>query len=1152
MLGWRSRRTVRGMQATIELLATLSQHDGRIERGEIDLLLDLLHGSFPEENRAWITRQLVRALRNPHDIEALGRVLRKRLNKRQRRTLALQAYVLAQANSEPEDVRREVFREICTILEVAPAGEAILAEMRGIPRPARLSEPIAEGAFEKLVFAHASTGIAADIDLPSGARDTAFAIYYAEPDLWVRNLCPAALLVRGMPLGPSEFIRMIDEQAITLTGWQLNHADLMHFIGVAEKGSTSFYLGIDEGQLSVSRGRTRQTTARVTLAPQPTVLGVDDCSGVLLRCMREDGPTVLPVVEGEEMPARYDDVLEFPGGVHITLEKLRRESMRTGGTFRLNPEQRECLVSNDPSGLRSRDVLLSRGLSSNVTLRILFDPDKATGLLEIINTESLITVDGQPVRYHSDLVDGSLIRLSQNQAIRCRFSEGLLDEERTLVRNLTLRDLGHVFPNKSQAFDGVSLSIERGELVGIMGPSGCGKSSLLSTLSGYLKPQRGRVSINGIDLYEHLDCLLPFIAHLPQEEALTGQLTVREHLRHALMVRRPQLALAEQRRRVDALLTELGLDHRSDERVGSSFDKHLSGGERGRVDLGLDFGTVAEILLIDEPNSGLSSKDAEHITETLRALSRDKIVICSLHTPGAKVLHQFDKILLLDKGGRPAFYGTPAGMISYFLDAARELGLPINTQSTAQFGADFVFDVMETPLQLPGVSVRGTKRRFPPEFWQERFVSREVYENINLSRDAEKRQERVHPAEEIPPPQRRRFRSVAALGWVHLQRAFFSKFRSKGTLYGILLEAPLLAALIAYTLRASPGTGYEFGTGLHIPIYLFLSVTIAMFLGLTNSATEILNDAALLRRERNCRPIITLYTGAKFATLAVLAGLQAATYLLVSHQVLEIKGMFWHHWAWFTLTAGVGSAIALLVSALVKSERAALSAVPLILVPQMLLAGALVSFGEMNRGLFTGAGKARDAGAEPVPARIMPLRYAFEGILLTQARANPFAALRHSAQAQLEYLKEIDQLDSAQRTDLNFLRDFMLRLHVAEATDASLAADALEEFQAALDSRSSEALRAIEMERGEDDKSFPISHFFASERVDLLTSDAEIKRKDYRRGEQSYDVFFAAEKKWFDQAVSTRRASVGVLLATTIMALIATVAAIRWRHSIRL
>jgi len=155
-----------------------------------------------------------------------------------------------------------------------------------------------------------------------------------------------------------------------------------------------------------------------------------------------------------------------------------------------------------------------------------------------------------------------------------------------------------------------------------------------------------------------------------------------------------------------------------------------------------------------------------------------------------------------------------------------------------------------------------------------------------------------------------------------------------------------------------------------------------MFLGLTNSATEILRDKPILRRERNHRYGTGIYIIAKFKTLSLLAILQSAIYIAIGNYMLEIEGMFLYHWFWMSLTAIVGTAMALLVSSIVKTERAALSAVPLLLVPQLLLAGALVKFEDMNRGLFQGGEKAREEGAEPFPSKLMPLRYAFEGIVM--------------------------------------------------------------------------------------------------------------------------------------------------------------------------
>ncbi|RYD30752.1 MAG: hypothetical protein EOP85_23480, partial [Verrucomicrobiaceae bacterium] len=336
------------------------------------------------------------------------------------------------------------------------------------------------------------------------------------------------------------------------------------------------------------------------------------------------------------------------------------------------------------------------------------------------------------------------------------------------------------------------------------------------------------------------------------------------------------------------------------------------------------------------------------------------------HRPGAPVLRLFDKVLLLDSGGRLAYFGTPAGMVGYFRDACEELSIS-HPSVTAQspLGADFVFDVLETPLStIGGGSNTGAVRRSPPSFWQERFESVALMQSLQLGGGPVSKLGEIKDGERLPVPPKptRRFRAVVAVFATHFLRSLLSKLRNRGTVYSTCLEAPLLAALVAITLRSSPEGAYQFSTALHIPAYLFLSATVAMFLGLTNSATEVLRDRPVLRRERNCQPGAGSYVMAKSTALGLVAAIQCLAYLIVGNHFLEIDGMLPYLWLWMTLTAWTGTAMALVVSSVVKTERAALTAVPLLLVPQMLLAGALVPYREMNRGLFENAKVVRDRG----------------------------------------------------------------------------------------------------------------------------------------------------------------------------------------------
>ena len=112
-----------------------------------------------------------------------------------------------------------------------------------------------------------------------------------------------------------------------------------------------------------------------------------------------------------------------------------------------------------------------------------------------------------------------------------------------------------------------------------------------------------------------------------------------------------------------------------------------------------------------------------------------------------------------------------------------------------------------------------------------------------------------------------------------LRRAFFSKLRNRVNVITTLVEAPLLAAMIAMVLRYNENGTYDFAGAYHIPIYLFLAVTVAMFLGLTNSADDIIRDRVVLQRERNLRIRLPYYILAKTSTLCMFALIQCMLFL---------------------------------------------------------------------------------------------------------------------------------------------------------------------------------------------------------------------------------------------------------------------------------
>ena len=1088
-------RHERTSKALLQVFSSFIVHDGQAVPRELEIVFDFVRSIFPEVDHGILGRSLEAAVSDPVPIEGPLKHLRKSLPAEQKASFALQLYSVIRAGGDVPS-ERDRFLFVMSNLGNKALGKAVIKE---------LSEVNAErnNLLTRIDFAPNKEG---DVRLRDEDGLFHFRCYRAGGLVLIRNLSETPFWIRGHSLDKDRLLQIRPNDDIIVNQWRISYSDLVYFLQIEEKGITpDLYLLEDDGELSLSRSKSRLALAKLSFGHRATLTPLR--SGVSSVPDREK------LEPGNEYICDYHDLIHFGEKEPVSLESLRRLSLQTGQRFILPAGRRKVIVSNDPSRLSGDSLLLTPGLAGRFVLELEFDPSTGMGEIHVQESTQTILANGLPVR-SAPLPDGSLIRLSSRQALRCRFSENVLDEERNLVRHLEVENLNHSFWKGGKAIDSLSFKIDRGQMLCIIGPSGSGKSTLLEILAGQRKPQSGHVRLNGLSLYERQRRLSPLISFMPQEDALSAQLTSREHLAHACAIRRPHFSEDTIQKRVSYLLGELGLDRIGERRVGSPDSKSLSGGERSRLNAGLDLIGGGEVFLFDEPISGLSSKDAEHVVQSLHGLAQDKIVVASLHRPSEKVLESFDLVLLLDRGGKMAFFGSPNAMIQYFETAATDLRL-YHDEGSQHRGADFVFDVLEAPLIQLNTTSR-LQRRFPPEFWQERYENRRVMAHLSRTHEGPPTGAGEMPTadDQVPapePPAHGR-RQKWMIFKTHLSRAVKSKFRHRGTFYSILLEAPLLALLIGQTLRASAEGSYRFHSGLHLPSYLFLAVTVAMFFGLTNSATEVLRDRPILRRERNCRPHPLLYLGSKFLVLATLITMQAAVFIACADWLLDLHGMFWGHLFWMVLTGCCGSALALFISVICRSERTALSSIPLILVPQILLAGALIPFSEMNRGLFKGGEKGRSAGSEPVPSTIMPLRYAFEGIIVSQATRNEFEKKRRPLQEEIDQLKELKNLTPEQVDRLNKNREALSILFMASSPEMQDAKKIIKDPLA-----EKERLMALEEI---DENAVLISQYFVNERVENLVELAETSRLDGRLTEEPH-VFLAEKKPLFGFTTGT-------------------------------
>jgi len=557
--------------------------------------------------------------------------------------------------------------------------------------------------------------------------------------------------------------------------------------------------------------------------------------------------------------------------------------------------------------------------------------------------------------------------------------------------------------------------------------------------------------------------------------------------------------------------------------------------------------------LFDEPTSGLSSKDSEHVLEIIRNLARNKIVLTSIHQPSMRLLQMFDKALLLDKGGKMAYFGPPQGLLEYFWKAYNDETGQREAEIPANMTPDFVFDVLETPLRdISGDIIQERSadghmvaaRRFPPNFWRDRYQSHLLLESMakaqafpgstNLIARPRDDTQSSSRSRAVPKPPKHTLREESILFYTMLKRAFLSKLRNRTNLLTTLLEAPMLAFLISSVLKYSEDEHYTFATAFHIPTYLFMSLVVAMFLGLTNSADEIIRDRHTLSRERNHNLRTFYYLMGKITSLSSFALVQCVIYLLIGNWVLEIRDMFFAHLWWMFITALTGACLGLLISSVVTDNRTAINAIPLILIPQIILGGALIKYEEMNKNLdfvysvtrwLEKAGVTEEDTASklkvPFICQFMPLRWSYEAMLISQAKLNPLTSAQDQLEQRIQELVNLPpeiKMTPAQQQELDTAKQGLAVVSGLYAKDKNEAARKLGEIRDAA-IRGKVTPKLLQSALAQQD-GVSAEEVYVNRKVLDLVTKAEMEREDYRR-KTSPNVFFGTTKRYFGTAFST-------------------------------
>ncbi|MEQ9423417.1 MAG: ATP-binding cassette domain-containing protein [Cyclobacteriaceae bacterium] len=571
--------------------------------------------------------------------------------------------------------------------------------------------------------------------------------------------------------------------------------------------------------------------------------------------------------------------------------------------------------------------------------------------------------------------------LSQGSAIRgtkikpMYFSDiisSFREEARETSLSFVAEKVHFKFKNGGIGLRNINIAESGGKLIGLMGGSGAGKSTLLNVLNGNETPSEGSVRINGKDIHKEKDELEGVIGYVPQDDLLMDDLTVYQNLYFATKLCFSSLDDEGIDKLVNQTLASLGLSETRDLRVGSPLDKTISGGQRKRLNIGLELLREPAVLFVDEPTSGLSSRDSENIMDLLKELSlKGKMIFVVIHQPSSDIYKMFDKMVILDLGGYQIYYGNPVDAVTYFKTIVnmidREVGSCIECGNV---NPEQIFNIIETKV----VNEYGKftdQRKISPETWYEYFQKK-----IKI-REVKEFEEKPKATLDIP--------NKIKQAVIFTLRDVKSKLSNKQYLVINLAEAPVLALLLAYIVRYYPSdeSQYWFGLNENIPAFFFMSVIVALFMGLTVSAEEIIKDRKILKRESFLNLSRLSYLFSKMLILFTLSAIQTLMFVLIGDLVLGIESMTITYWIILFSVSCFANTLGLNVSSAFNSAVTIYILIPLLLIPQLILSGVVVNFDKLNPQITS-------EDKVPFIGEMMASRWAFEALMVTSFKDNPY------------------------------------------------------------------------------------------------------------------------------------------------------------------
>lgn len=534
------------------------------------------------------------------------------------------------------------------------------------------------------------------------------------------------------------------------------------------------------------------------------------------------------------------------------------------------------------------------------------------------------------------------------------------------------KDIEFLFKNSDNGVRKMNFHIESGNLVGLMGGSGVGKTTMLNLLHGKTNPTSGNILINGYDLNNEAENLSGLIGFVPQDDMLIEELTVYQNMYYNARLCFGDYNEEQLNRTVEKVLSDLDLMEIRDLQVGDLMNKKVSGGQRKRLNIGLELMREPGVLFVDEPTSGLSSFDSGKVMTLLKnqALA-GKLVFTIIHQPSSDILKMFDRLWILDKGGYMIYDGDPVEALVYFkTETSQANAAESECPNCGNIDTESILQIVEVKV-IDNAGYAGKERQVSPKDWYEKY-----------------KKKMMPVLKEIPPkttlPQSNfKIPKKWEQAKTFIRRNITRKRADKQYMTINLLEVPLLALILGFISKYSEQGVYSFGANKNYPVFLFMAIIVALFVGLTVSAEEIFRDRKVLEREKFLNISRSSYLLSKITFLFFLSAIQSLSFVIVANTLLGVRGMLFQHWLILFSTACFGNVLGLNISAGMRTAVSIYILIPLILVPMLILGGAMIKFDDLHKSISRKI-------YVPVIGDAMVTRWAYEALLVEQFKANRF------------------------------------------------------------------------------------------------------------------------------------------------------------------